>query len=80
MKDLLALEENVSFDGLKTTQKDLIKIDEKETCQWQGTVNYTKKLGMGDTIPRVYSVGIVAIKKGDLMMTCLMECENMYFT
>lgn len=80
MKDLLALEENVSFDGLKTTQKDRIEIDEKEACQWQGSVNYTKKLGMGDTIPRVYSVGIVALKKGDLMLTCLIETESMFFT
>ena len=78
-KDLLALEENVTFDGLKTTRKDRIEIDGKEACQWQGTVHYTKKLGMGDTIPRIYSVGMITIKNGDLMMTCMVECENMFF-
>jgi len=80
LKDLTSLEEKITYDGLKTTQKNIIKIDGKEACQWQGTVNYTKTLGMDDTIPRIYSVGIVTIKNGNLMLTCMLECENMFFT
>ncbi|PKK85071.1 MAG: hypothetical protein CVT49_00590 [candidate division Zixibacteria bacterium HGW-Zixibacteria-1] len=79
LKDLQPLEENLSLEGLKTVAKDFIKVDDYEASQWQGTVHYLKKLGMGETIPRTYSVGIVAIKKDNLMMTCLLSCESVFF-
>ena len=79
LRDLQPLEENLSFEGLKTVAKDFIEIDGQEAIQWQGTVHYLKKLGMGETIPRAYSVGIIAVKKDNLMLTCLLSCESMFF-
>ncbi|UCD17738.1 MAG: hypothetical protein JSV44_02215 [Candidatus Zixiibacteriota bacterium] len=79
LKDLIALEETVVFDGLTTEKKRGVKIDNKQAFQWEGVSHYTKKLGMGETIPRTYAVALTAIKNGDNMMVFVLECERTFF-
>jgi len=78
-KDILALEEKVIFDGLTPDKKMKKKIDEKWGYQWEGSAHFTKKLGMGDEIPRTHAVGIYAVKNGDKTLVFLLTCENTFF-
>nr|MBN2278090.1 hypothetical protein [candidate division Zixibacteria bacterium] len=79
LKDMIALEENVSFQGLKTTAKKLIEIDGREAVQWEGVANYIKNLGMGETISRTYAVGMVAVQKNKETIIFMLECERSFF-
>lgn len=78
MKEIAVLEENITFDGFDQSQKNLIEIDGKQAIQWVGSADYTKDLGMGETIPRSYAVCFIAIKNGKEMLTFSMICENQF--
>jgi hypothetical protein len=79
MKPTQIVEEGVEFNGLRQTAKKIIKIDDKEAVQWEGVAEYTKKLGMGETIPRSYAVGVVGIKNGDYLLIFMLSCERTFF-
>jgi len=79
LKDMVALEENVSFEGLRKTAKKSIEIDSMEAVQWEGIADYIKDLGMGETIPRTYAVGMIAVKRDKYTIVFMLECERTFF-
>jgi len=78
MKNIISLEEKVTFDGFTQTQKNILEIDEKQAMQWVGSAKYTKDLGMGETIPRSYGVAFITIKNGPYIVTFALKCEEMF--
>jgi hypothetical protein len=79
MHRLYALEENVTFDGLKKSRQEPIEIDGKDAIRWEGTAHFTVRQGTHDFTRRSYAVGLFAVKNGDLMMTFTLTCEGMFF-
>jgi hypothetical protein len=70
-----ALEEKVFFTGLERDGKTTFNAGNLEVVKWQGRMNFRKKLGMDDTIPRVYGLAIYAVKHKDEMLTFTLVCE-----
>ena len=79
LKTLLQLEENLYFDGLTRENKASLEIDGKKAVRWDGGSHFTKKLGMDETIPRTYGVGMVAINNGTYTFFCLLDCEKTFY-
>ncbi|MBN2226964.1 MAG: hypothetical protein JW763_06335 [candidate division Zixibacteria bacterium] len=76
---LLQLEENLFFDGLNRENKSSLEIDGKKAARWDGGSHFTKKLGMDETIPRTYGVGMIAVKNGKYTLFCLLDCEKAFY-
>jgi len=72
---IYALEEKVFFTGLERDGKTTIDVGDLKVIKWQGRMNFRKKLGMDDTIPRVYGLAIYAVKHKEEMLTFTLVCE-----
>ncbi len=75
---IYALEEKVFFTGLERDGKQTIDVGDLKVIKWQGKMNFRKKLGMDDTIPRVYGLALYAVKHKDDMLTFTLVCEVSY--
>lgn len=79
MRDIRALEENVIFDGLKTSRRATVKIGDMEAAQWEGTANFTVKQGTFETSKRSFTAGFVVVKNGDYMLSFTITSEGVFF-
>jgi len=79
MREILALDENVIYDGLKMSRRTPLKIGDLDAAQWEGTANFVVKQGTFETSKRSYAVGFVVVKNGDSMLSFTITCEGTFF-
>ncbi len=75
LKHRYALEQGVDYTGIKPSGREKFKVGELEAYRWHGTMEFSKKLGMGETIPRSYGLVLWTVKKGDEIVVFSLYCE-----
>jgi len=75
LKAIYALEEKVFFDNLQRDGKTDLTAGDMKIIKWQGRMNFTKRLGMGDEIPRTYGLAMFAVKKDKHMLNFTLITE-----
>jgi len=73
------LDENITFDGLRTDNRKSLKINGKSAVQWIGKAKYTFKFG-AEVRTRSYRILCIAVKKDNLMLLLLARCEVQFST
>ena len=79
LREILTLEENVVYDGLKPSRRTSLEVDGLEAGQWEGTAEFTVKQGTFETSKRSYAVGLVEVKNGKYMLSFTITCEGTFF-
>jgi len=75
LKAIYALEEKVFFDNLARDGKTDVMAGDLKVIKWQGRMNFTKRLGMGDEIPRTYGLAMYAVKHDKYMLNFTLVTE-----
>lgn len=75
LKAVFTLEEKVFFEKLQRSEKTSIEAGDREIVKWRGKMNFTKRLGMGDEIPRSYGLTLWTAEKDGKMLVFTLVCE-----